>query len=156
MATRSTPGSPRSGGTRPDCPRSPRSQDQHGVCAAKIGIMTTPRGAMIQLLNSHPWTIPQSTAEAVQFHASLPLLLRAAHGLHGDDRIAKLVVLRLDVFLAHWPHPPHAGNSDRFVRDAEGLAAHDVPRLRETLQWAPAELPQQRAPRLGAASLDTA
>ena len=118
--------------------------------------MATPRGSVIRLLESHPWSVPVSLLDAQRFHATLAPLMDTSRTMHRDDRIAKLVPLRLEVFLAHWPEPPEAHQLDSFIADAKGLCRHDIARLKELLTWAPIELPEQRTPRLGVPSLNTA
>lgn len=111
---------------------------------------------MLKLLNSRPWTVPTTLTDATEFHASLEPLLETARSIHGEDRVARIIAIRLEVFLAHWPHEPDALNLDLFVDDVAGLVRHDIPRLRELLTWSPTELPEQRTPRLGVATLHTA
>lgn len=116
----------------------------------------TARGRMIRLLEAHPWTPPSTVADAAQFHGTLGPLRDTARTLHGDDRIARLVPLRLDLYLAHWPNPPGPDELPAFISDAKALCRHDVPRLKRLLMWAPTQLPEQRTPRLGVPSLNTA
>lgn len=118
--------------------------------------MATPRGSIIRLLEAHPWTPPKTLVDARHFHSTLAPLTDTARHLAGWDRVAKLVPLRLDTFLAHWPQPPDAENLEDFLADVRPLCRHDIPRLRRTLMWAPRELPEQRTPRLGVPSLHTA
>lgn len=118
--------------------------------------MATPRALMIRLLDTHPWTGPTTLIEARRFHSTLEPLRLTASELHRGDRIARLVALRLEVFLAHWPSPPHAGDLGSFVEDARGLCRHDIPRLRRLCAHAPRQLPAQRSPRLHVATLNTA
>lgn len=118
--------------------------------------MSTARGRVIRLLDAHPRSVPTTLLDAQRCYASLAPLADLTRGTNNSDRIAALVTLRLDVFLAHWTAPPQLVNLDRFLDDVRGLLEHDLPRLRDTLLWAPAALPEQRAPRLGVASLDTA
>ena len=118
--------------------------------------MGTARGSMIRLLEAHPWTTPATLLDARNFHATLAPLRDTARAMHGHDRIASLVPLRLDVFLAHWPQRPAPDQLERFTTDAKGLCKHDIPRLKRLLLWSPAELPEQRTPRLGVPSLNTA
>lgn len=118
--------------------------------------MATPRGALIRLLDAHPWTTPGTLLDAQRFHATLEPLRDTARSMHGRDRIARLVALRLELFLAHWPTPPMAARLADFLEDAAGLVEHDIPRLRDLLTWAPSRLPSQRSPRLSVASLHTA
>lgn len=118
--------------------------------------MTTARTRMLRLLDAHPWTPPRALLDAHRLHATLPPLRDTARTLHGHDRIAKLVPLRLELFLVHWPQPPAEHEFDQFARDTKGLCKHDIPRLKRLLLWAPTELPEQRTPRLGIPSLNTA
>lgn len=119
--------------------------------------MATARGHMIQLLEKHPWATPTTLGATHEFHTTLIAVRDQARPHHDHDRIAYLLPLRLDAFLAHWPQPPRNDHERaRFTRDAKALCRHDIPRLRTLLMWAPAELPEQRTPRLGVPSLNTA
>lgn len=118
--------------------------------------MSTARGTMIRLLDAYTWSTPVTLLDAQRLYASLRPLADTARALDDGDRLASLVPLRLDTFLAHWTRPPGMDTLHRFTEDARGLLTHDLPRLRRLLLWAPAELPERRTPRLGVASLDTA
>lgn len=110
---------------------------------------------MVRLVDAHPWIVPRTWGEACRFHRTLAPLRDTAERVAGADRVAGLVPLRLTVFVAHWPLAPGERELPAFTEDARGLIEHDVPRIRESLLWAPVRLPDQRAPRLQVATLHT-
>ncbi len=110
---------------------------------------------MVRVLDAHPWIVPRTASEACRLYRTLAPFRDTAERVAGADRIASLVPLRVTVFLDHWTRAPREIEVEAFIEDARGLIEHDVPRLRETLLWAPVSLPDQRAPRLGVATLNT-
>lgn len=110
---------------------------------------------MLQLLDAHHWITPTTIGDAYSVHNALLLLLIAACQLHRGDRLARLLAIRLETFLAHWQNPPNQLTLPAFRRDVRVLVRHDIPRLRRLLEWGIIEtrLPEQRSPRLSVVTL---
>lgn len=110
---------------------------------------------MLQLLDAHHWVTPTTIGDAHVVHHALLVLLVAAGQLHHGDRLARLLAIRLETFLAHWRNPPTQLTLPAFRRDVRALVRHDIPRLRRLLEWGVIEtrLPEQRTPRLGVVTL---